>query len=88
LEPAGAAAADGTRVPLEGDNIIGRVFRTQQPARIDDYADAADLVAEKARFVGVRAAAGFRSWWGDASGGSWLSAPRDRGRCPWIPRGV
>ena len=27
----------GTRVPVEGDNIIGRVFRTQQPARIDDY---------------------------------------------------
>ena len=30
----------GTRVPVEGDNIIGRVFRTQQPARIDDYSDA------------------------------------------------
>ena len=27
-------------MPLEGDNIVGRVFRTQQPARIDDYYDA------------------------------------------------
>ena len=48
----------GTRVPLEGDNIIGRVFRTQQPARIDDYADASGPVAEKVRAIGVRATAG------------------------------
>ena len=48
----------GTRVPLEGDNIIGRVFRTQQPARIDDYADASGPVAEKVRAIGVRAAVG------------------------------
>ena len=48
----------GTRLPLEGDNIIGRVFRTQQPARIDDYADATGLVAENVRSIGVRAAVG------------------------------
>jgi len=48
----------GTRVPLEGDNIIGRVFRTQQPARIDDYAEASGPVAEKVRAIGVRAAVG------------------------------
>jgi signal transduction histidine kinase/putative methionine-R-sulfoxide reductase with GAF domain len=48
----------GTRVPVEGDNIIGRVFRTQQPARIDDYGDATGLVAENVRSIGVRAAVG------------------------------
>ena len=48
----------GTRVPVEGDNIIGRVFRTQQPARIDDYSDARGLVAERVRSIGVRAAVG------------------------------
>jgi signal transduction histidine kinase len=48
----------GTRVPLEGDNIVGRVFRTQQPVRIDHYDDAGGPVAEKARSMGVRAAAG------------------------------
>jgi signal transduction histidine kinase/putative methionine-R-sulfoxide reductase with GAF domain len=48
----------GTRVPVEGDNIIGRVFRTQQPARIDDYDDATGLVAENVRSIGVRAAVG------------------------------
>jgi signal transduction histidine kinase len=48
----------GTRVPMEGDNIIGRVFRTQQPARIDDYGDATGTVAENIRSIGVRAAVG------------------------------
>ena len=48
----------GTRVPVAGDNIIGRVFRTQQPARIDDYRDATGGVAEKVRLIGVRAAVG------------------------------
>ena len=48
----------GTRVPVEGDNVIGRVLRTQQPARIDDYGDATGLVAENIRSIGVRAAVG------------------------------
>ena len=54
----GTVESAGTRVPLEGDNIVGRVFRTQQPVRIDDYDDAGGPVAEKARSMGVRAAAG------------------------------
>ena len=48
----------GTRVPVEGDNIIGRVFRTQQPARIDDYGEAGGPVAERVRSIGIRAAVG------------------------------
>jgi signal transduction histidine kinase len=54
----GTVESAGTRVPLEGDNIVGRVFRTQQPVRIDDYDDAGGPVAEKARSMGIRAAAG------------------------------
>src|SRR6185312_12422955 len=54
----GWSAPVGTRVPLDGDNIIGRVFRTQRPARIDQYADAAGSAAEYARSIGVRTAAG------------------------------
>jgi len=54
----GWSAPVGTRVPLEGDNIIGRVFRTQRPARIDQYADAVGPAAEYSRSMGVRAAAG------------------------------
>jgi signal transduction histidine kinase len=48
----------GMRVPVEGDNIIGRVFRTRQPARIDDYSYASGVVAENVRSIGVRAAVG------------------------------
>ncbi|MGA9835251.1 MAG: GAF domain-containing protein [Trebonia sp.] len=54
----GQALPAGTRVPVEGDNIIGRVFRTQQPARIDDYSNASGPVTEKVRAIGVRAAVG------------------------------
>ena len=54
----GWSAPVGTRVPLEGDNIIGRVFRTQRPARIDQYTDAVGPAAEYSRSMGVRAAAG------------------------------
>jgi signal transduction histidine kinase len=54
----GTVESAGTRAPLEGDNIVGRVFRTQQPVRIDDYDNAGGPVAEKARSMGIRAAAG------------------------------
>jgi signal transduction histidine kinase len=57
-DPQGPQSQAGMRVPLQGDNIIGRVFRTQQPARIDNYDDAGGPVAEKARSMGVRAAVG------------------------------
>ena len=48
----------GTRVPLEGDNIVVRVWRTQRPVRIDDYANAPGPAAGHARLVGVRGAVG------------------------------
>jgi signal transduction histidine kinase len=48
----------GTRVPVEGDNVLVRVWRTQRPVRIDDYASAGGLPAERARLVGIRAAVG------------------------------
>jgi signal transduction histidine kinase len=54
----GAVTAVGTQVPLQGDNLLTRVFRTQRPARIDHYADAGGVVAGYARTLGVRAAAG------------------------------
>ena len=72
----GPPAQLGTRVPLDGDSVVVRVFRTQQPARIDDYSDATGLVAENVRSVGVRAAvgipvlAGGRLWGAMAVGSS------------------
>ena len=43
----------GSRQPLGGENVASRVFRTGQPARIDDYARA---IAETARPTGLRSA--------------------------------
>ncbi|MCW2908642.1 MAG: sensor kinase [Actinomycetia bacterium] len=76
----GPPAQVGTRVPLEGDNIVGRVFRTQQSARIDVYDDAGGPVAETARSMGIRAAAGSPvlvggRLWGMMVVGSWRPEP-------------
>ena len=65
----GPAMPVGARVPLEGDNIVGRVFRTHQPARIDDYGHATGLAAENVRSVGVHAAVGVPVLVGDGCGG-------------------
>jgi signal transduction histidine kinase len=55
----GAVTPVGTQVPLQGDNVLTRVFRTQRPARVDHYADDADdVVSGYARAMGVHAAAG------------------------------
>jgi signal transduction histidine kinase len=39
----------GTRLPLEGESLTARVFRTGRPARMDDYATAVGPIAELAR---------------------------------------
>jgi signal transduction histidine kinase len=54
----GPSVPVGTRAPLDGDNVIGRVYRTRQPTRIDQYTDATGPAAEYARSIGVSAAAG------------------------------
>ena len=54
----GPPAPVGTRVPLDGDNVAFRVFRTHRPARIDDYTGIEGLAADYVRSVGVCAAVG------------------------------
>jgi signal transduction histidine kinase len=41
---------------LEGDSVVGRVFRTERPARMDDYTNAEGPAAEYARSLGICAA--------------------------------
>jgi signal transduction histidine kinase len=48
----------GTRWSLGGRNVHTMVFRTREPARIDDYAGASGPVAEAVRKFGLRAAIG------------------------------
>jgi GAF domain-containing protein len=54
----GPPAPIATRVPLDGDNIVVRVFRTHRPVRIDEYSDASGPIAGYARSIGIRAAVG------------------------------
>ncbi|HUA44575.1 MAG TPA: GAF domain-containing protein [Solirubrobacteraceae bacterium] len=44
----------GTRLTLEGENILALVLRTGQIARFDDWADATGAVAAMARGLGIR----------------------------------
>ena len=59
----------GMRVPVEGDNIIGRVFRTQQSARIDDYDHAAGRWPRRPGPWGFARRSAPRFWSADGSGG-------------------
>jgi PAS domain S-box-containing protein len=44
----------GTRLTLEGENVVTAVFRTREAARLDDWAKATGPVAEMARVLGIR----------------------------------
>ena len=46
----------GSRHPLGGENAVSRVFRTGQPARIDDYGTANGQIAERVRSGDTRGA--------------------------------
>jgi GAF domain-containing protein len=48
----------GTRFTLDGENVVVRVFRTAQTARVDDWSDATGAVAAMASVLGVRSAVG------------------------------
>ena len=55
---ADVAVRVGARMKLGGQNLHTMIFQTRRPARIDDYAGASGPVAEVARALGIRAAAG------------------------------
>jgi signal transduction histidine kinase len=48
----------GTRFTLDGENVVVKVFRTAQTARVDDWSDATGAVAAMATVLGVRSAVG------------------------------
>jgi signal transduction histidine kinase len=53
LVPAGPV---GGRVPLGGENVTSRVFRTGRAARLDDYRHASGAIGERVMAGGVRSA--------------------------------
>ncbi len=44
----------GTRLTLDGENVVTAVFRTREAARLDDWANATGPVAAMARVLGIR----------------------------------
>jgi len=44
----------GSRLPIGGSNALSHVFRTGEPARIDDYSSASGPIAEAVRPKGLR----------------------------------
>jgi PAS domain S-box-containing protein len=69
---------EGLRLPLAGDNVAARVFRTRRTARMDSHDDAPGDHAARIRELGIRSAVGMPiivdgSVWGAAIVGS--SAP-------------
>jgi signal transduction histidine kinase len=67
----------GTQLALEGDSVANLVFRTQRPARVDDYANAEGSTAAFVRSLEIRTAVGTPvvvegRVWGVMTGGSLL----------------
>src|SRR4051812_25983857 len=48
----------GSRHPLEGDNVTMQVYRTERPARMEDYTRATGKIADTVRLTGIRSAVG------------------------------
>jgi signal transduction histidine kinase len=48
----------GTRLPLDGESVAARIFRTAGPARMDDYRDAAGETAGIARDLRLHSTVG------------------------------
>ncbi|HEX6701971.1 MAG TPA: GAF domain-containing protein [Gaiellaceae bacterium] len=46
----------GTRFPLDGENLVVRVFRTGRAARVDDWAGSSGSVSAMATVLGIRSA--------------------------------
>jgi signal transduction histidine kinase len=54
----------GDAVALDGDTVAARVWRSQQPARVDSYAGMTGTLAESLRSLGFRAAVAAPVWLG------------------------
>ncbi|MCW2560718.1 MAG: domain S-box [Mycobacterium sp.] len=71
---------EGLRLPLAGDNVAARVFRTRRPARMDSHDNAPGAHAARIRELGVRSAVGVPiivdgQLWGAAVVGSTAPEP-------------
>jgi signal transduction histidine kinase len=56
--PGGTHMRVGTRVSLDDTSVMGRVLKSGRPARVEDYADASDQVAEMTSELSIRTSVG------------------------------
>ena len=48
----------GERIPVEGETVTAKLYRTERPARVDDYADLGGEFAARLREFGMRSVVG------------------------------
>jgi len=48
----------GERIPVEGETVTAKLYRTGHPARVDDYADVEGVLAAKLRESGMNSVVG------------------------------
>ena len=48
----------GSSVPVEGESVTAKIHRSEQPKRVDDYAEQAGVLAAQLRAFGIRSAVG------------------------------
>jgi signal transduction histidine kinase len=49
---------EGERVPLDGHSVSARIYRTGQPARVDNFEGVPGTLAQRMRELGIRSAVG------------------------------
>ena len=48
----------GERIPVEGESVTAKLYRSGRPERVDDYGDAEGELAERLRGFGIRSVVG------------------------------
>ena len=48
----------GERIPVEGESVTAKLYRSGRPERVDDYGDAEGELAERLREFGIRSVVG------------------------------
>jgi signal transduction histidine kinase len=76
---------NGERVPLDGETVSGKLFRTGRPQRVDDYAGVRGELVKSLRAMGIKSAVGAPV---KVAGRTWGGIIASRGRPHAFPEGA
>jgi signal transduction histidine kinase len=76
---------NGERVPLDGETVSGKLFRTGRPQRVDDYAGVRGELVKSLRAAGIKSAVGAPV---KVAGRTWGGIIASSGRPRAFPEGV